>query len=207
MTLNGVARGLSIVLHPIFMPLYSLVLAFELDFRLSFFLPPTLRWITYAMVFVMTVLFPLTSTLMLVRGGMVSSLRMPERRERVGPFAMTLLYYGLAYWLLTRTAHHEATYAMFTGGLLALVLTTAITVFWKISAHMVGMGGLLGALAALAWLHGSVPLWLLSLAVLLCGALGSARLIDSDHSPAQVYAGTAVGFAATFTCVARLIFL
>ena len=202
MTINSAARWLSMVLHPLFMPLLSLVLAFQLDFRLSFFIPPTMRWITYGMVFVMTVLFPLTSTLMLIRGGMVSSLRMPERRERIGPFIMAILYFSLAYWLLKRNTHHEATYALFTGGLLALAATTVITFFWKVSVHMVGIGGLLGMLSALAWLHDSVPLWALSIAIVLCGALGRARLVDGGHTPGQVGAGMALGYSSVLACMA-----
>ncbi|MCB0783396.1 MAG: hypothetical protein KDC02_04045, partial [Flavobacteriales bacterium] len=60
--MRTVAHLLSIVLHPLFMPLYTLVLAFRLDPNLSFFLPEEVRLITFAMVFLMTVLFPLLST-------------------------------------------------------------------------------------------------------------------------------------------------
>jgi hypothetical protein len=85
MSLQGAARWISILLHPLFMPFYTLVLAFQLDFRLSFFLQPIMLWITYGMIFVMTVLFPISSALMLVRGGLVSRITMPQARERVGP--------------------------------------------------------------------------------------------------------------------------
>jgi hypothetical protein len=66
-----VARWVSIALHPLFMPLYTLLLAFALDFHLSFFLAPRLLmlpWVgevvvrdqhlLFGLVFVMTVLFP-----------------------------------------------------------------------------------------------------------------------------------------------------
>jgi hypothetical protein len=43
---------------------------------------------------------------------------------------------------LRRTLHHEATYAMFFGAIAALFITLLITLRWKISAHMVGIGGL-----------------------------------------------------------------
>jgi hypothetical protein len=35
------------------------------------------------------------------------------------------------------------------------------------------------------------------------GALGTARLLVSDHTPAQIYAGGAVGFLSTFVCIMR----
>ena len=33
------------------------------------------------------------------------------------------------------------------------------------------------------------------------GALGTARLLVTDHSPAQIYAGALVGLASTFLCL------
>jgi hypothetical protein len=37
--------------------------------------------------------------------------------------------------------------------------------------------------------------------LLLAGALGTARLLTSDHTPGQVYAGAAVGFGSVFAAV------
>lgn len=194
------ARALSVLLHPVWMPTLTLVLAFSVDPQLSFAFSPEGRLIVYAMVLVMTALFPLTSTWMMVRSGLVGSLAMPDRRERILPFVLTLIYYGMAYYLLRRTPNHPATWAMALGMLLALTATLLLTVRWKVSAHMVGIGGLLGAFLALMWLHGvQAPLVLCGLFTA-AGALGSARLLVGDHSPAQVYVGLALGLACTFGC-------
>lgn len=195
------ARWMSILLHPLFMPVYTLVIAFRLDFNLSFFLPAVVLWVTLGMVFVMTVLFPLTSVLMLLRGGIVETLEMRRPQERIAPYVMTLFYYTLAYWLLRKTEQHEATYAMLFGAIAAVGLTTLITLRWKISAHMVGIGGLLGALAGLFLLHGTFGIEVLAIGVVIAGALGTARLVDSDHDPAQVYCGALLGFVVMFLCV------
>ncbi len=195
------ARWISILLHPLFMPVYTLVLAFRLDFNLSFFLPPVVLWVTLGMVFVMTVLFPLTSVLMLLRGGLVETLEMRTRKERIAPYVMTLFYYSLAYWLLRKTEHHGATYAMLFGAILAVGLTTVITLRWKISAHMVGIGGLLGALTGLFLLHGTFNIQVLAIVIVIVGVLGTARLVDSDHDPAQVHIGALLGFLVMFLCV------
>ncbi|MBP6696626.1 MAG: hypothetical protein KA175_03335, partial [Flavobacteriales bacterium] len=126
------AHLLSVLLHPVFMPLLTLVMAFWLDPHLSFFLPLPLRLVTYGMVLVLTVLFPITSALLLLKSGAISTLAMPERKERIIPLLMTLFYTGMCLYLLHRTMHHPATYALFSGVLLALLLTTAITLVWKI---------------------------------------------------------------------------
>ena len=36
---------------------------------------------------------------------------------------------------------------------------------------------------------------------IMAGGLGSARLLVTDHSPAQVYAGLLVGAVCTFGCI------
>lgn len=195
------ARWISVLLHPLFMPVYTLVLAFRLDFNLSFFLPAIVLWVTLGMIFVMTVLFPLTSVLMLLRGGFVETLQMRTRQERIAPYVMTLFYYVLAYWLLRKTEHHEATYSMFFGAIVAVGLTTLITLRWKISAHMVGIGGLLGALTGLFLLHGTFNIDVLAIAIVVAGVLGTARLVDGDHDAAQIHAGTLLGFVVMFLCV------
>jgi len=189
------ARILSYALHPLFMPLLTLWLALQLDLHLSYFLPAELRWLMLGMVALMTIAFPLTGTLLLIRAGTVSSLFMPERRERIAPYCMTLLYYGMTVYLLSKSALHPVGLAMLIGAFIALALTTLVTLRWKISAHMVGIGGCLGALLALNVLHGLDLLLPIAAVILLAGALGTARLLVSDHSPMQVFAGFLLGLA------------
>lgn len=195
------AHLLSAALHPLFMPLITMAVAFRLDPHLSFFLPEPLRLFTYGMVALLTIVFPLTSTYLLLRSGFISSLSMPQRGERIVPYGMTLFYFGLCLHLLRRTPQHEATLAMLAGAMLALLFTLLITLRWKISAHMVGAGGLLGTLSALMLLHRTFAPLELALFIVLAGALGTARLLGSDHTMGQVAAGTALGFACTFGSV------
>jgi hypothetical protein len=196
--LHAIARFLSIVLHPLLMPTYTLWLALHVDPRLGYFLGDQGMLVLLGMVALMTVAFPLTSTLLLLRAGLISSLEMPDRSERIAPYVMSLLYYGMTWYLLSRTPLHPAAVLLIPGALIALLLTTLITLRWKISAHMVGIGGGIGALAALWYLHRCPVLEPLSILLVLAGALGSARLITSDHTPAQVYAGAALGFVSVF---------
>lgn len=197
--MRPLAHFLSIVLHPLFMPAYTLAYALWVDDYL--YLEPRGRMIVLGMVTLMTVLFPITSTLLLIRSGLVSGLRMPERRERIAPYCMTLLYYGLTWFLLARTPLHHTFLALIIGAAAALLITTLTTLRWKISAHMVGIGGAVGALFALGQLHHLPVLLPLSAALLLAGALGTSRLLVSDHTPAQVYAGFIVGALSVATTV------
>lgn len=194
------AHVLSLLLHPVWMPTLALLLAFHTDPHLTFTFTPKGQWVIVGMVFVMTAVFPIMSMFMLWRSGAVSELAMPVRKERIVPFLLTLIYFGMAYYLLRRTPNAATTLALFTGIILALLADLLITLRWKISVHATGMGGLIGMLLGLLLLHGAGAR-LLPLVLLLAGALGTARLLVSDHTPAQIYAGAVLGAVATFSCI------
>lgn len=195
------AHVLSVVLHPVWMPTLALVVAFAIDPHLTFAFSPQGQWIIIGMVFIMTALFPITSVFLLWRNGTVSRLSMPGRRERFVPALITLIYLGMAYYLLRRTPNHPATLALFTSIIMSIAAALLINLRWKISLHTTGIGGLVGMCLALWLLHGAQA-WYLPLLFLLTGALGTARLLVTDHTPAQIYAGAALGAVATFTCMA-----
>jgi membrane-associated phospholipid phosphatase len=195
------ARWLSVLLHPLFMPVIVLTVLLHVDPRIGWYMGPTFRWTLLGLVVLMSVVFPLTSTLLMVRNGLVSRLDMPMRHERIGPYAVTLLYYGATWYLITEFPLHPAIGSFLLGSCAALLLTLLITLRWKISAHMVGIGGALGTMVALGW-YFVPPLfpWVIG-TILLCGLLGTARLLSGQHSPVQVYAGAALGFVCLFVAV------
>lgn len=198
--MRPLANLLSILLHPLWMPTATIVLCFMVDPYLSYgFTKEGLR-LVLGMVFAMTAVFPLISALLMKRSGLVSDLTMPLRRERIPAYATTLMYHGMCYFLLRRTTGNPVTLGIFFGAALTLLLVLLITLRWKISVHMAGIGGLIGAVLSLMLLDDrEAPLLLCGLFVL-AGALGTARLVAGDHSPAQVYAGALLGFTCVMGC-------
>jgi hypothetical protein len=72
--------------------------------------------------------------------------------------------------------------------------TLLITLKWKISAHMVGLGGIVGLIVSIdIFLHSNVLLYLI-LFLFLSGIAGTSRLLLNCHSPAQIYSGFWLGF-------------
>lgn len=201
-SLKQAAHAISVLLHPLFMPVLALWAAMHLDPHLSYFLPAQARLFTLGMVTMMSVLFPLFSMLLLRRAGLISSLEMPHREERIAPFVMTLIYYGMTYYLLRQTRLDGTVMALFSGAMLALIITTLITMRWKISVHLVGIGGVVGTIAGIGEVHGTPLLFWLACSIVLAGLLGTSRLITGSHVPAQVYAGGVLGFGCTYGCIA-----
>jgi membrane-associated phospholipid phosphatase len=70
-----------------------------------------------------------------------------------------------------------------------------ITSKWKISAHMIGIGGITGLIAYLIYyLHVNLEIYLIVI-VLVSGLTGTARLILNAHHPSEIYSGFLMGFA------------
>ncbi|MBK9357397.1 MAG: hypothetical protein IPN08_08450 [Bacteroidales bacterium] len=118
---------------------------------------------------------------------------MPERSERTFPFVTTALFY-FATWIMMNNLGLPGVYYLFVlGGAILIALALIINLFWKISIHMVGIGGLTGGFIGLNYQmlinSGSLVLGLF----LLSGLVGFARLKLNTHNEAQVYVGFIVG--------------
>ena len=86
-------------------------------------------------------------------------------------------------------------YAYMLGGLITLLITLLITIRFKISIHMVGMGGLMALIIFISfYLKVNLSFYLI-LAVLIAGITGTARLQLKAHNPVEVYSGFILGFA------------
>jgi len=183
------------------MPFASFTLAFWLDESIGYFTPKELVLYNFIMVFCMTVLFPLISVIILLRGKVISSIEISQREERLLPYSMSLFYYGLTYFLLQKFPYDLPILSMMLGAIISLAICLIITTKWKISAHMVGLAGVVATLAGLMALGGTIPLMALILSVIALGLVASARLALNSHTQLQVYVGIVVGFVPVFVCV------
>ena len=143
--------------------------------------------------------------------GLIQSLEMPDKMERIGPYIISGVFY---LWLFKNLSSAGNQYpALFStcvlGATIGLFMAFMINIFTKISAHATGMGGMIAMLLLMAFNWGSSPLYLsvpggslllsvtaiLAVGMLFAGAVGVARLALGAHTPIDLYRGYAVGFA------------
>ena len=86
------------------------------------------------------------------------------------------------------------------GAMLILLISAIISNFWKISLHMLGIGGVLGAFLAIHTLFGG-NIFLIITLLFCAGLVGFARVNENAHSLKQAYLGFIIG-----TCIEFLIF-
>jgi membrane-associated phospholipid phosphatase len=83
-----------------------------------------------------------------------------------------------------------------------MVIAIFITLLWKISAHMFGIGGLIGgAMAVSFYVERSNPYYMFMGLFIIAGLVGTSRLILKRHTLSQVIAGFLLGFLVSFMFV------
>lgn len=195
---HQVARFFSYLLHPLVMPTLGMWLILNTNTYLAT-TPSTLKHLLLLFVAITTLFFPAIGTFIMYRTGYISTLEIDARNERKAPYLYTLLFYAMGYYYI----HYHFPVSpliknMMLGVVLAVLFTFLINLRWKISAHMTGIGGLTGALVALAFVFESNLHASIALAFLLSGLLGSFRIYLGAHSHSQVYAGFMLGFFTVF---------
>lgn len=198
-TRSVIAKVISYLFHPLLIPTIGLWFIFRSPSYISFIVTSELQRALYIVVFIVTFVFPVLSSLLLLILGRIRSLEMETPEERRIPYLLTAIYYSLGYYMLTtKVPLPEQLNLLLLGASISVVLTMLINIKWKISAHTIGVGGLIGALLGFAHqLHVNIIDDLI-LVLLIAGLVGYARLRLNAHNQSQVYAGYLVGFLCEF---------
>ena len=191
--MNLIARIISIILQPIFIPLYGVILLTECDPILSNLLisAKSLIWL---IVFLSTGIFPAVIIGIGMRYGGITDSFISNRKQRLMPFFLTFLGYLFgAYWL-HRIGLDSFYIAPIIGAAVSILIILPINHFWKISAHLSGMGGLCGGVFTFAIIYGIPSIILLVCLIILSGILGWSRIELKAHTLGQVCCGWLNGF-------------
>ena len=202
--LERLAQVLSDLFSPIVLPAYMMAVAMWLT-PLSV-APERIRLVTMVVVVVLTAIVPTAVILTLIKLGKVKDVSLSNRSERYIPYVVSILCYLATALFLGSVNAPMWLRSFYIGAALAGMLAYAITSRWKISAHSSSVGGVAAALMWMGYkglLLVGTPYWI-SGAILLCGLIGTSRLILQRHTPAQVFAGYALG-ALSELCVLFLL--
>lgn len=187
-----IARVVSAVFTPFTIPF----LAFLILFLCSYLriMPLQYKLIVLGVVYCFTILMP-TLTIFLFRklNGFTSE-ELTQRQHRYVPFILTITSYIFCLLMMHRLNMPWYMTGIILASLVALILCTLANFWWKLSEHMVGAGAIVGGMISFSALFSYNPVWWLCLLILISGILGSARLILSHHTLAEVLTGFAVGY-------------
>ncbi len=198
---KSIALALSVVFQPLTMPtLICGVILFLVPEATS--IPGSAKWSLLMLISLTTLVIPLLSLLGMKMTDSINSLHMPDKKERILPFSLISVFYVMTavffYYRIRVDQLVLTTLIMITA---CLIVLTCVTYFWKISSHLTGIAGLLAAIVVLSMKYGVQHLFYpFIFAVLVSGAVGTARLALNAHKPSEVYGGFMLGFSWSF-CV------
>jgi hypothetical protein len=192
-SLDKLAKTISIVFHPLLMPVYGMAIIFSAP-TLFGYLPFNVKKLLILIMLVNNVLLPLSLLPFFIRWNIISSWTITERKERNYPLIITTILYCITSYLIFRfpIPVFLKTY-IFAASFISLIVTV-INFWWKISLHSVGAGALISLVFILS-LKMLTPLeWYLISTVIIGGLVLSSRLKLNLHNPQQVWIGLFTGF-------------
>lgn len=181
------------------MPLYGMLLFCIAIRQLSPEMPILYLLICIVGTAILTLVIPIILLLFIRWRGYIDSLQIEKPKQRTMPYIYTLICY--CFWAYF--VHGVVKLPMFIllvvlGVILALLAVTIINHWWKISAHLTGIGGLIGGVCSFAMNYSILPVGLVITLLLISLLLMYARLYLNAHTPMQVICGFLLGLLATF---------
>lgn len=186
---------ISVVFQPLLMPtLVFGMMLFAVPEATT--IPEEFKFRIFFLIVLSTLLIPMISIIGLRLSGMVKSLHMPERKDRAIPFLLTCVYFMLTLFFLYQKSELDPILWQGMGVIsFSVIVLTVVTFFWKMSAHMIGVGGLLAVVFVLGSKFSNFQIvYPLLLVLLLTGSVASSRLYLNAHKPLEVYGGFFMGF-------------
>lgn len=189
---RGVAQSLSWALHPFVLPIYLLLLLFSQTAFARFSTPLQIYLIGSVLLY--GVVLPFFFILLLRIRGRLTNFRIEEQRERILPLMIGAICYMLCAVTIGRIESADFLRKFMVAAGCCELMCALVTMRWKISLHLTGMGSAVALLVVMNLL--ALPRMFVPLLVTIgaSGLLASARLYLGRHTPLQVAAGFVGGF-------------
>jgi hypothetical protein len=188
------AKIISIAFHPLFTPLYGLLIIFTAPTFLQY-LPLSVKKILFLIVLVNEVVIPVTLLPLFRSRNIINTYNIKERHERSIPLFTTAVFYSITSYIIFKFQLPLFLKSFMLASNIIVIAVTIINFWWKISLHGVGAGAITGIVIMLILkLYASVTGYLI-LAVVISGLVLTSRLRLNNHSPFQVWGGFLTGLA------------
>ena len=142
-----------------------------------------MKHIFFCISILFTNILPLITIYNFIQSGKVSSFDAPIKEQRIELLAIAAIYYAIGFVLLWYMDAPPIVKGLMFCYAINTAIVWRITMVWKISIHMIGLGGPIVAL----WLAGyKYPLMMGTALV----AVGASRLFLKAHTFPQIIVGT-----------------
>lgn len=185
--MKKIATLISIILHPIFLPLIGFVLIYFIG-GYSFYLPNNVFWFTILLWLQFSIIIPFVSLQIMSWVGKISSIYLDNRKERPIPLFINMLSYFVVL-VLFYTLNYPIIFLLYASILTVIAfLSFLISFFIKMSLHAIAWGAFTGIIIAYSLIAKIDISILISIIIFLSAIAITMRLYLNKHNAFQVYA-------------------
>ena len=186
------AQIMSLMFHPLLLPLYGLFFIFNSDSVFSL-IPMPVKLYCYAITIFFVLVMPLLSLPVFKKLKLINSYYLETSQERVYPALGAIFFAFIGFYIIRTFPYTNVVQQLYLVLIIVLAGFSIVTIRWKMSMHMTAMGAVCGFLFILGFKYlGDIQITL-PVMFLISGILASSRLYLEKHNPAQVYAGYLFG--------------
>jgi len=182
---------ISFLFHPIFIPIGGTIAYFLITPKHT---PIEVQGGTVLPIFILTVIIPIVTYLILKNIGVVRTISMTTTTERKYPIAIHIVLLVMILYKVIPNNFIIELYFYFAG-LAGALFTCLVLLFFNIKAslHLVGVGGLLMYLITLS-VHFEMNIIIaISLFIAITGLVASSRLYLKAHTKPELLIGLCIG--------------
>lgn len=207
------AKVISFILHPLFIIGYVLMFLMMANPYIFGFSGEKAQGLVIISILTIAVMFPMIAIFMMKALGLISSLEMTDKKERIGPLIVTGLFYMWLYVNVRNNDNIPGALSFFVlGSTISVFFALMINSFTKISLHTIAAGGMASGMLFIIFnfTYGFVDIpvswfgiqcrmsdrFIYMIIIIAAGAVGSARLYLKAHKEDEIYGGYIVGILA-----------
>jgi hypothetical protein len=201
------AKFISYVFHPLFIPIYvGWYLVYAHHSYFAGFGELAKKWVMLRIALNM-VFFPAITVFLLKGVGFIESIFLKKQKDRIIPYMASGIFF---FWMYLVFHNQQEIPKIITAFIFGVFLSSSLAllanIYFKISMHAIGCGGMLGLMIVVLYHSATSPFTLpLIIAIFVTGIVCTSRLIVSDHSQKDIYLGLLAGFICQFISAAFLL--
>ena len=190
------AKIITQVFSPFYAPIWALLWLlffstykmFRIEYRLNILF----------IVVIFTVVIPKITLYIFRKAQNLSKWMFDLRENRHIQYVVTLLSYITCVILFTRIQAPDFFRCVLIAGVIAEIVCFIINIWWKISVHLVSIGGLVGIVSAFSHRFGFEPVTPICVIIFIGGLVGSCQMFMRQHSLVQVLVGFFLGIVCSW---------
>lgn len=200
--LKWLAKAVSYIFHPVFIPVYIVFFLLYVHPGVFAGFSSWKKTIVLFQALVPYILFPVVTVLLLKALNFIDSIFLITRKDRIIPYiACNLWYFWIWYVWHNQPEYPSEVVILAMSIFLASVFGMLANIYMKVSMHGIAMGVMICYMVLLSVLQPASFGMYISAAFFVGGIVCTARLIISNHTQKEIYAGLLCGFLAVMLAI------